>query len=208
MVTFRIVLFACLCLGTFSSTASAEPTALHKHVAFFDRDGDGLITVSETYQGLKALGFADWKSWALAYAINGALGPVTGGGLTTVDVENIHKGKHPGDTDIYNDAGEFDAEKFEALFAEYDLDGDDALDDQEFRNFRVRNNESLAGTLASVAEFGLLMDIAGEPRPYEEWSWWSWSYVTRWKQVLTRDTLAAFYDGSLFFTLAGEPVPE
>ena len=28
------------------------PTALHRHAAFFDRDGDGVVTLSETYGGM------------------------------------------------------------------------------------------------------------------------------------------------------------
>ena len=28
------------------------PTALRRHAAFFDRDGDGVVTLSETYGGM------------------------------------------------------------------------------------------------------------------------------------------------------------
>lgn len=52
------------------------------------------------------------------------------------------------------------------------------------------NRTNLVGHLGSKAEFGLLLDLAGEDR--------------NGKKVLTRVRLERFYNGSLFYQLAEE----
>ena len=188
-----------------TTTARAENTgsglsALQKHVMFFDRDGDGSIGVSETYAGLRALGFDAVRSGAFSLAINAGLGAVTGApwyAPLTVGVANIAKAKHGSDTDIYDDNGEFNPAKFEQLFATYDTNGDNALSAEEFEVFYARNREDSASSIASTFEFGLLLEIAGEERFIDG----------EFTNVVTRDTMARFYDGSLFFDIAGEPLP-
>ncbi|PKA62736.1 putative peroxygenase 7 [Apostasia shenzhenica] len=56
---------------------SGEMTALQKHVAFFDRNKDGVIYPWETFQGFRAIGAGIGLSVAGAAFINGFLGPKT-----------------------------------------------------------------------------------------------------------------------------------
>lgn len=195
-----------------SAQASAR-TALQKHVAFFDRADDGMITWTDTYEGCRALGFSMSKSAALATAINAGLGNSTGGTTFTINVDNIHKGKHDSDSDIYDDDGNYVQKKFDALFDRFDTDNDNGISEDEFSVLYTRNYESASGSVISRFEFGLLMDIAGETRTTSStWSacsyWWCPSYTsTSSYKVLTRTDLAGFYDGSLLYELAGEQAP-
>lgn len=181
-----------------STAASSSRTALQKHVDFFDRDNDGKITYGDTYDGLIALGFGSIRSSAFAFAINAGLASATGSSWwepLTIYTDNIAAGKHPSDSDIYDEQGNFSAAKFEELFANFDLDGDNALSDAEFQNFRNRKFEDESSSFVSKLEFGLLMEIAGEESPFTG------------ENILTRERLAEFYDGSLLYKIAGEPVP-
>ena len=195
------------------STQASARTALQKHVAFFDRADDGMITWTDTYEGCRALGFSAPKSAALATAINGGLGKSTGGTTFTINVANIHKGKHDSDTDIYDEEGNYVQKKFDALFDRFDTDNDNGISEDEFSVLYTRNYESATGSVISRFEFGLLMDIAGETRSTTStWSacsyWWCPSYTsTTSYKVLTRSDLSGFYDGSLLYELAGEEAP-
>jgi len=176
------------------------PTALQKHVMFFDRNGDGKITLSETFQSLSLLGFGSVRSSALALAINGGLGRVTGApwyAPLTINIDQIHKGKHGSDTDIYDANGNFSQPKFDELFSKYDTNQDGALSEKEFENFFSRKFEDNTSSLASKFEFGLLLEIAGEERTVDGTS----------SKVLTRETMSKFYDGTLLFDLVGETTP-
>ena len=169
---------------------------LQKHVDFFDRNNDGKITVSETKEGLSALGLGPVTAWAGAIAINAGLGRTTGASWSdplTINTDNIAKGKHPGDSDIYDAQGNFSAPKFSSLFNQFDTDGDSALSGAELANFHGRMDKEGTSSLVSKAEFGLLMKVAGEDRDGTE--------------VITSETLASFYDGSLFYNIAGEEGP-
>lgn len=213
MLLRTLMLALALSFITISPSSAHAETALQMHVAFFDRDSDGMITWSDTYEGCRALGFGVAKSAALASAINLALGSSTGGGTFTVSLENIHLGKHDSDTDVYDENGNYSHKMFERLFNTYDTDGDDALSEDEFSALYSRKYESAAGSVGSRAEFGLLLDIAGVDRSKTStWSacsyWWCPSYTrTVSYKALTKDTMSEFYDGSLFYTIAGESFP-
>ncbi|CAK9185209.1 unnamed protein product [Ilex paraguariensis] len=47
-----------------------EPTALQKHVMFFDQNKDGILYPWETYQGGRAIGFGILRSTALAIFVH------------------------------------------------------------------------------------------------------------------------------------------
>ena len=174
-----------------SAPNSGSRTALQKHVDFFDSNHDGKITLSDTYHGLRRLGLGAARAAAFAGVINAALGSLTSRTASlTVDAERIHAGKHRSDTGVYDKKGRFSQPRFRRLFARYDADGDGALDGEELARLCADNRADVLGHLGSKAEFGLLLDIAGEDR--------------KGKKTLTRGRLQRFYNGSLFYELAEE----
>lgn len=174
-------------------------TPLQRHVDFFDRNHDHTITLGETYSGLRALGMGAVGASFGAVFINGGLGSKTGGSLAklTVKPDNIAAAKHDSDSDVYDDKGEFNAAKFNEMFAKWDTDKDGALSGEEFTAMRTHNKESTAGAIGSKAEFGLLTSLAGTP------------VKVGGKEIKTisREQMVQFYNGSLFYHLAGEKVP-
>lgn len=166
-------------------------TALQKHVAFFDQDGDGRITLGETYSGLRRLGLDPLRSAAAAAVINGALGPATSGApRLSIDTRRIHAGMHASDTGVYDARGRFSITRFERLFARYDVAGEGALDGAALQRLFTDRRTDWLGHLASRAEFGLLLELTGQFRDG--------------RKVLTRERLLSFYDGSLFAKVADE----
>lgn len=192
-------------------------TALQKHVHFFDRDNDGFITLSNTYDGLRALGFGSVASSGMAVAINGALGPSTGAtwfAPFTINIGLIHHGKHGSDTGVYDAEGHYNANAFEAMFELYDSNEDAELSEEEFEDLYEGQYTDSSGSNASRAEFSILFQLASTTRTRSEEVAYgdSWSSYTTTEevsyQVLTRETLESFYDGSLFYELAGEAIPD
>jgi peroxygenase len=166
-----------------------EMTALQRHVAFFDWNGDGYITVVEDYRGLRALGIDPVLASSFAAAINGVLAtPSRGFPSLTIDLRNIASGVHGSDSGIYDSEGRFVPEMFERLFTDWDLDGSDGLDPLELAGRAVRDADlfDVFGVVVSGAEFGLLFVVAAEDGE------------------LSRDRMRSFYDGTLFYVLAEE----
>jgi len=184
-----------------AQTTSTPRTTLQKHIDFFDRNHDGQITMSETYEGLRALHLSRAKASLAAAAINGTLGPATSTHWwdpTTIDTSRINLAKHGSDTGIIDANGQFVQAKFDEMFNRFDVDHDGVLNDSEITTMRTANKTDSAGSLASKAEFDLLLEIAGEDRQVNGQT----------VRVLTRDTMTALYDGTLFYRIAGEPVPQ
>ncbi|MEZ0374772.1 MAG: caleosin family protein [Candidatus Sericytochromatia bacterium] len=184
--------------ASLSSTSSRTP--LQRHVDFFDRDGDHQIHVSETYAGLRALGAGLVTSGVGAVFINAGLGVKTGApwySPLVVSTDNIAAGKHDSDTDIYDAQGQFHQDKFDAMFAQFDCDQDGALSEAEFKTLRAHNKETTAGGIAAAAEFNLLVKLAGQKQESAGQS----------TKVITKAQLQDFYNGGLFYHLAGEKAP-
>ncbi len=166
-----------------------EMTPLQKHVAFFDQDGDGDITVVETYEGLNDLGVPAVLSAGFAVAINAGLGSATSGTILptlTINVRNIQQGMHASDTGIYDNEGYFVQHNFDRLFSRWDKNGDNALSLTELgaRVIGERDLLDIIGFGASTAEFGLLWAVAQEGG------------------VISKTRMQEFYDGSLFYDIA------
>lgn len=174
-----------------NASLSGTRTALQRHVDFFDSNGDGRITLADTYSGFRRLGIGVTRSAVFGLLINAVLGPMTSKRPTfTVNTSRIHASIHRSDTGVYDAAGRFSKTRFEELFTRHDVDGDGALDEAELAGMFARNRTDLAGHLVSRTEFGLLLELAGEVRDG--------------RRLLTRERLHDFYDGSLFYKLSRE----
>ncbi|XP_078159559.1 putative peroxygenase 4 [Carex rostrata] len=124
-----------------------DMTPLQKHVAFFDRNKDGLIYPWETFQGFRAIGAGIGLSIAASLFINFKLGLKTRPGkfpslFFPIHIKNINKGKHGSDTDTFDSEGRFVPEKFEEIFKKYAKTKPDALSSKELDDLLKGNKES------------------------------------------------------------------
>ncbi|MBM3461215.1 MAG: hypothetical protein FJX76_03845 [Armatimonadetes bacterium] len=209
-VALALVLAAAAASGACATSMSPPPetppsqsmpvqnrTALQKHVDYFDADGDGQIPISETYNGLRALGLGRARATLAATLINTIMGPATSSSWlspTTIDIDNIHLGVHGSDSGVYDDAGNFVPEKFEEMFPRFDTNQDNALSGDELNAMRAAN-ETDSGSVAAKAEFDMLLRLAGQDQLTSD------GHVIR---VMTRERMAQLYDGTLFHNLAAE----
>ncbi|XP_077230981.1 peroxygenase-like [Tasmannia lanceolata] len=169
-------------------------SALQQHVAFFDRNKDGLIYPWETYQGFRAIGCGFRKSLSAALLINLAFSYITLPGripslLFPIYIRNIHKLKHGSDTETYDTQGRFDQSKFDAIFSKYATTNPNALTSQELSRMLKANRKSSDsfGWIASLLEWKLLYKLAKDE-----------------DGLLQRDTVRGVFDGTLFERLEKE----
>ncbi|XBH98918.1 hypothetical protein VPH35_128362 [Triticum aestivum] len=173
-----------------------ELTPLQKHVAFFDRNKDGVIHPSETYEGFRAIGCGVALSAFSAVFINGLLGPKTipenmkvGAFKFPIYVKNIHKGKHGSDSGVYDANGRFVPEKFEEIFKKHAHTRPDALTGKELNELLQANREpnDLKGRVGGFTEWKVLYSLCKDKEGF-----------------LHKETVRAVYDGSLFVKLEQE----
>ncbi|CAL5019436.1 unnamed protein product [Urochloa decumbens] len=167
-------------------------TELHMHAAFFDRNGDGVVTPSETYGAFRALGFGFSVSTSSAAFINGALGSKCrpeNATLSKLDIyiEDIQNGKHGSDTGSYDAEGRFVPEKFEEIFAKHAKTVPDALTSDEIDQLLQANRQpgDYSGWAAAEGEWKTLYSLGKDK-----------------DGLLHKDVVRSVYDGSLFHKLA------
>uniref|UniRef100_A0ACD5VAW8 Uncharacterized protein n=1 Tax=Avena sativa TaxID=4498 RepID=A0ACD5VAW8_AVESA len=170
-----------------------ELTPLQQHAAFFDRNKDGIIYPSETYQGLRAIGCGVPLSALGAVFINTLLGsPTVPENVKApplkfpIYVKNIHKGKHGSDTDTYDANGRFVPEKFEEIFKKHAHTRPDALSGKELQELLKANRER--------------NDLTGRTAAFVEWKL-IYSFCKDKDGFLHKETVRAIYDGSVFVKL-------
>ncbi|KAG8072283.1 hypothetical protein GUJ93_ZPchr0006g43863 [Zizania palustris] len=168
-------------------------TALQKHVAFFDRNNDGIVSYSETYEGFRALGVGTALSRLSAAFINGALSlktrPENATSSLDIYIDNIYKGIHGSDTGAYDAEGRFVAEKFDEIFAKHGKTVPDALTSSEVDELLQANRKpsDYAGWVGATTEWKMLYRLAKDK-----------------DGLLRKDAVREVYDGSLFAKLAKE----
>ncbi|XP_062228618.1 probable peroxygenase 4 isoform X2 [Phragmites australis] len=169
----------------------ANMTALQKHVAFFDRNMDGIITASEIFEGYVAIGCDIAFARATASSISAGVGPKT----SPVDaplphlsiyIEYIHKAMHGSDTGAYDAKGRFVPEKFEEIFTKHAKIRPDALTSTEIEEMILANRDPFdpQSWAAPEKEWGLIYKLASDTHGF-----------------LHKDSVRGIYDGSVFFKL-------
>ncbi|KAL5553232.1 hypothetical protein UlMin_040633, partial [Ulmus minor] len=166
----------------------SDHNVLQRHVAFFDRNHDGVVYPWETFQGFRAIGCGIALSTFAALFINMGLSRKTRPGkfpslLFPVEIKNIHNAKHGSDSGVYDSEGRFVPEKFEEIFRKHAHTHPDSLTSDELMELLKSNRE---------------------PKDYKGWlaAWTEWKilYVLCKDKngLLHKDTVRAAYDGSLF----------
>lgn len=166
-----------------------DASRLQRHLTLLDENGDGQVSLTESYDSLRALGFGTAKAAAIAGASQLALLATTRTSLgTTIPVKNADAGRHTTvDTGAMDPAQNLEA-KLDELMA-HDADHDGALTFAEVCTLldeRAAKSKSNAVATALVkaankGEFQALFELTGGK--------------------LTRDDLKDFFTGSLFFSL-------
>ena len=187
---------------TLKARSRPTDTTLQRHVSFFDDNGDRGVGVAECARGLRALGLAVGVAEAAALAIVVPLSLQTRGSLLAmnVDIDKIQEGVHDGDTGILDKRGRFSARRFDKVFGAHstvDRNGDKAFTATELTKMIKANRETLAGYVAAIAEWQLLLMIAADTHAVEG---------GRTVPALSAARIKSFYDGTLFYKLARERV--
>ncbi|VVA92264.1 unnamed protein product [Arabis nemorensis] len=163
-------------------------TELEKHVAFFDRNGDGIVYPWETYQGFRAIGTGRLMSAVAGLLINMGLSQKTRPGksfspLFPIEVKNSRLGIHGSDTDVYDKDGRFVESKFEEIFKKHAHTHQNALTDKEIQQLLKTNREpkDLEGWISAYAEWKILHALCKDKNG-----------------LLSKEKVRGVYDGSLF----------
>ncbi|KAA8529011.1 hypothetical protein F0562_033501 [Nyssa sinensis] len=171
-----------------------EQNFLAKHASFFDRNKDGIVYPSETFQGFRAIGCGYLLSFFAAIFINVGLSGKTRPGksfslLFPIEVKNIQKAKHGSDSGVYDTEGRFVPSKFEEIFGKHARTNSEALTSDELMGMLKANRvpKDYKGWLASYTEWKILYVLCKDKRG-----------------LLHKETIRAVYDGSLFEKMAKE----
>jgi Caleosin related protein len=177
---------------------TAGVSALEGHAKFFDPDGTGFITMRQTYAGMRRLGVVWAVRVVLTPIINGFLGYLTQGKPSLViRIDRIAQGKHPYDSGTFDNTGAKDPAAFAVLFA----NGEPLTEKEMCAIVTARGNRKpemgrLAGVLGhwfSAREVGVFFCVAADTTK---------SVGGRTVPAVSKKTLLAFYDGTLFPDLA------
>lgn len=163
-------------------------SVLQQHVAFFDRNGDGVVYPWETFQGMRAMGLGLSQSLLGGISINLIMSYPTQPGwipspLLSINIENIHKAKHGSDSETYDTEGRFDPSKFDAIFSKFGRTQPNALTEDEINTMLEsnRNMYDFLGWGAANFEWKLLYEVGKDK-----------------EGLLQREIVRGAFDGSFF----------
>lgn len=188
-----------------------DQTVLQQHLAFFDRDSDGVIYPFDTYIGFHRLGYGILLSLLSVIIIHANFSyPTIPGYLPDprfpIYVARIYKDKHGSDSGTYDTEGRFVPQKFEDIFAKYAGDRK-SLTFGELLGY-------LKGQRLVMDPFGwggaiFECEFASTFRNSCLCSWWTnrfagmatWILIAREGRIHKED-IRGIYDGSIFYEIA------
>ncbi|XP_066372005.1 probable peroxygenase 4 [Miscanthus floridulus] len=191
VMTAVLFLWVFSCGHVEASFDFANVTALQKHVDFFDRNKDGIITTSELFEGYVAIGCDAVFARKQAASVSAGVGPKTSPDDAplphlSIYVEYIHKAMHGSDTGAYDAEGRFVPPKFEEIFTKHAKVRPDALTSEEIEEMILANRDPLdpQSWSAPEGEWGLIYKLASDKQGF-----------------LHKDSARGIYDGSVFYKL-------
>lgn len=172
-------------------TGVVNMTALQKHVSFFDRNKDGIITPEETFEGSVAIGFTVEYAREFASLVHSANGPITSPAdaplpHSSIYIENMERGMHGSDTGAFDLKGRFVPQKFEEIFIKHAKTWRDGLTHSEVDDMILANRDPLdpASWEGPKIEWGGIYKLASDNHGF-----------------LHKDDARGIFDGSVFVKL-------
>lgn len=176
-----------------SASSPANQTVLQQHVAFFDRDHDGVIWPHDTFVGFRRVGLGYPISLAAIFVIHGTFSYPTQkhwipNPLMPIYMDRMHRTKHGSDSESYDTEGRFVSQKFEEIFSKYDKEGKGGLswNDLQTMLYTQSNVNDFVGWIATRLE------------------WWTTYYLLREDGLLKKERIRGVMDGSIWQQLANE----
>ncbi|KAH8725505.1 Caleosin related protein-domain-containing protein [Phaeosphaeriaceae sp. PMI808] len=169
----------------------AHQTVLQQHCDFFDQDRDGVIWPYDTFVGFRRVGFGIILSVIATFIIHINFSYPTALGwlpdpLFRINLKNMHRTKHGGDTGTYDNEGRYIPQKFEEIFTKY-ADGRDYLTIYDIINMLKgqRNVSDPIGWGGAMFEWGA-------------------TYLMLWPEDgrIMKEDIRAIFDGSIFYVIA------
>nr|AEB77763.1 caleosin [Auxenochlorella protothecoides] len=178
--------------GTYSPPRNL--TVMQQHIAFWDRDHDGVIYPHDTFIGFRRLGFNLAICLASVPIIHGTFAWWSQDNwlpnpMFPILVKNIHRGKHGSDSEVYDTEGRFVPEKFEEIWSKYDKGNKGALTKHEIWTM-IKGQRNI-------------MDPVGWTAAWLEW-FVSYLLVARQDKMMYKDDVRGILDGTIFYQIAQE----
>lgn len=170
-------------------------TSLQRHCAFFDRDCDGIISLSDTFSSLRALGFNPFISFGATIFIHLSMSYQTSPSwipspYLPIYLDRIHRSQHGSSTKAYDFVGNIVSyPAIQNVFFQFDPKKQGGL-----------NYWQLLWMIWSLRDsfdpFGWALSTF----------WWTLLYflAVNDKGILTYEAMISQYDGSLFYAIENE----
>lgn len=167
-------------------------TPLQRHCAFFDRDCDGVISMSDTFKGLQALGYnllfcllgTAFIHLTMSYQTSPSWIPSLS---MPIYLDRIERCRHGSSTKAYDFEGNVVTyPALQSLFARFDTQGRGGLNAAElaWMIWNLRDSYDLFGWMMSVVWWTALFLLAADKRG-----------------ILSQEVMLSQYDGSIFYAI-------